>query len=369
MVIVNQLLNANAKLLRCTGTPVAVDAASGSAGNIYPPIPRVNVGPQGEYDRKWVKPGAPLLDFGGHPPSAAAPAINGVGGGNGAGMHGMPNGAGKKGPGAMQKKVPGNKPQKPGATIRPRPAEFRGGADAAGAGAAGAGAGGTQSAPAAAPKFRLVTPVPPAGSPAAAAPATSSGASSSAGVLSGAIASASDIAAAIARTFQPATATTPAAAPAAAVNNIAENPVGASAAAAADTGIPAAAEWGSGGGGGLGLGLGKKGRGGKKKGQGFGPLGGIGGGGAGLGGGAGKKRAARSPMEGMSPLDAESAPADQQQVGAPPEATLPLRKERQRGGGRGGKLRTQAVTGMSLEQASQKDAVIAAVGADKPAWQ
>lgn len=28
-----------------------------------PKIPRINVGPQGEYDRKWVKPGAKLVDF------------------------------------------------------------------------------------------------------------------------------------------------------------------------------------------------------------------------------------------------------------------------------------------------------------------
>lgn len=46
-----------------------------------------------------------------------------------------------------------------------------------------------------------------------------------------------------------------------------------------------------------------------------------------------------------------------------------MKKDKLRGGGRGGKMRTQGVTGMSLEQASQKDAVIAAVGADKPAWQ
>jgi len=32
----------------------------------YPAIPKVNVGPQGEYNRKWVKPGQKLLDFGGH---------------------------------------------------------------------------------------------------------------------------------------------------------------------------------------------------------------------------------------------------------------------------------------------------------------
>ena len=40
-----------------------------SEGGPYPPIPKVNVGPQGEYNRKWVKPGKQLMDFGGHPPS------------------------------------------------------------------------------------------------------------------------------------------------------------------------------------------------------------------------------------------------------------------------------------------------------------
>lgn len=29
----------------------------------YPKIPRINVGPQGEYDRKWVKPGQNLIEF------------------------------------------------------------------------------------------------------------------------------------------------------------------------------------------------------------------------------------------------------------------------------------------------------------------
>lgn len=46
-----------------------------------------------------------------------------------------------------------------------------------------------------------------------------------------------------------------------------------------------------------------------------------------------------------------------------------LRKDRLRSGRGGNKLRTQVVTGMTLEQASQKGAVIANVGADKPAWQ
>ena len=35
----------------------------------YPAIQKVNVGPQGEYNYKWVKPGKPLLDFGEHPPN------------------------------------------------------------------------------------------------------------------------------------------------------------------------------------------------------------------------------------------------------------------------------------------------------------
>lgn len=34
--------------------------------NDYPPIPRINVGPRGEYDSNWVKPGQKLLDFGGY---------------------------------------------------------------------------------------------------------------------------------------------------------------------------------------------------------------------------------------------------------------------------------------------------------------
>ena len=31
-----------------------------------PPLPMVNVGPRGEYNRDWVKPGAKMLDFGGY---------------------------------------------------------------------------------------------------------------------------------------------------------------------------------------------------------------------------------------------------------------------------------------------------------------
>jgi len=37
----------------------------------YPAIPMVNVGPQGEYNLKWVKPGQKLLDFGGHEDSSS----------------------------------------------------------------------------------------------------------------------------------------------------------------------------------------------------------------------------------------------------------------------------------------------------------
>ena len=32
----------------------------------FPAIQDVNVGPRGEYNREWVKPGKPLMDFGGH---------------------------------------------------------------------------------------------------------------------------------------------------------------------------------------------------------------------------------------------------------------------------------------------------------------
>ena len=34
--------------------------------NITAAVPRINVGPQGEYNRQWVKPGMQLLDFGEH---------------------------------------------------------------------------------------------------------------------------------------------------------------------------------------------------------------------------------------------------------------------------------------------------------------
>ena len=58
------------------GAVVAVPGGNSSTNNVYPPIPRVNVGGQGEYDRKWVKTGQFLLDFGGHPTAqpAATPA-------------------------------------------------------------------------------------------------------------------------------------------------------------------------------------------------------------------------------------------------------------------------------------------------------
>jgi len=34
--------------------------------NITEAVPRINVGPQGEYNHQWVKPGMQLLDFGDH---------------------------------------------------------------------------------------------------------------------------------------------------------------------------------------------------------------------------------------------------------------------------------------------------------------
>lgn len=278
------------------------------------------MGPQGEYDRKWVKPGAPLLDFGGHPTSKGVAAPEG--GGN---TYGKPNvhphrpgggggvgPGGKKGPGgAQQKKVPGNKPQKPGTTVRPRPESMRAGAyaDAGGSGVDAAAppaphapanvAGGSsqasntgKAAPAApaappavpaagVPKFRLVTPIPTADALSEAAGSTAPAGS---GLLSGALASASDIASAIARTFQQTSA-----AAAVAMNSPATpTPAGAGAGggqapavAAASVGVANANEPGSplqqlpdGGAGGMaglgGLGLGKKGRGGKKKA--FGPM-------------------------------------------------------------------------------------------------
>jgi len=44
----------------------------------WQPIPRINVGPQGEYNRKWVSPGEKLLDWGGYNASeyAAPPGSN-----------------------------------------------------------------------------------------------------------------------------------------------------------------------------------------------------------------------------------------------------------------------------------------------------
>ncbi len=41
-----------------------------ASGGTYPKIHRVNVGAQGEYDKKWVKPGGKLIDFGGYNRSA-----------------------------------------------------------------------------------------------------------------------------------------------------------------------------------------------------------------------------------------------------------------------------------------------------------
>ena len=35
-------------------------------GGDFPPVREVNVGARGEYGPEWVKPGQPLLDFGGH---------------------------------------------------------------------------------------------------------------------------------------------------------------------------------------------------------------------------------------------------------------------------------------------------------------
>lgn len=46
------------------------------------PIRMVNVGPQGEYNQRWVAPGAPLIDFGGYNKSdyLAGPGAGGPGG-------------------------------------------------------------------------------------------------------------------------------------------------------------------------------------------------------------------------------------------------------------------------------------------------
>lgn len=64
----------------------------------YQPIPKINVGPRGEYNRLWVRPGAALLDFGGHEisdfdPNAAPKKGNGGRGGAGRGAAGAGRGA------------------------------------------------------------------------------------------------------------------------------------------------------------------------------------------------------------------------------------------------------------------------------------
>jgi hypothetical protein len=88
------------------GALVAVPAGASGSGNAYPPIPRVNVGGQGEYDRKWVQPGQPLLDFGGHPtaqPAGVPPGAQGTRGpaGGGSGRRNGPNGRKGGGPGMV----------------------------------------------------------------------------------------------------------------------------------------------------------------------------------------------------------------------------------------------------------------------------
>lgn len=40
----------------------SIDCSSGS----FPAIPKVNVGPRGEYDNKWVKPGEKMIDLVGY---------------------------------------------------------------------------------------------------------------------------------------------------------------------------------------------------------------------------------------------------------------------------------------------------------------
>lgn len=43
------------------------DNGANNNNNItYPAIPKINVGPQGEYNHKWVRPGQKLIDFGGY---------------------------------------------------------------------------------------------------------------------------------------------------------------------------------------------------------------------------------------------------------------------------------------------------------------
>jgi hypothetical protein len=65
----------------------------------YPSIQRVNVGPRGEYNREWVRPGQQPVDFGGHEASEFDPNAprKGAAGGRGAGRGA--GGAGRGGPG------------------------------------------------------------------------------------------------------------------------------------------------------------------------------------------------------------------------------------------------------------------------------
>ena len=49
--------------------------------NITVAVPRINVGPQGEYNHQWVKPGMQLLDFGDHFISNLSPSSSNQGGG------------------------------------------------------------------------------------------------------------------------------------------------------------------------------------------------------------------------------------------------------------------------------------------------
>lgn len=49
------------------------DCRNDTTGAPYPKIRNVNVGAQGEYDRKWVTPGQSLIDFGGYNKSAYLP--------------------------------------------------------------------------------------------------------------------------------------------------------------------------------------------------------------------------------------------------------------------------------------------------------
>lgn len=60
----------------------------------YPKMHMVNVGPQGEYNHKWVKPGAELLDFGDHPPNGPHSGISLIRGPG----YGLPSGGGTLNP-------------------------------------------------------------------------------------------------------------------------------------------------------------------------------------------------------------------------------------------------------------------------------